>query len=64
MPKFENDARKVVARLRHEGWMVEHGKEHDICRHPRMPGLRIVVPRHRRLSPGVGHDIAKRAGWI
>lgn len=60
---FETKTRKIIARLEKEGWMIEHGKEHGIFRNPNFPQLRIVVPRHRELSPGVARDIAKKAGW-
>jgi predicted RNA binding protein YcfA (HicA-like mRNA interferase family) len=60
---FETKTRKIIARLEKEVWLIEHGKEHDIFRHPNFPQLRIVVPRHRELSPGVARDIAKKAGW-
>jgi hypothetical protein len=30
----------------------------------RKQGARIVVPRHRTLSPGVARVIAKVAGWL
>jgi predicted RNA binding protein YcfA (HicA-like mRNA interferase family) len=60
---FETKTRKIIARLEKEGWAIEHGKEHDIFRNPNFAQLRIVVPRHRELSPGVARDIAKKAGW-
>jgi hypothetical protein len=53
---------KIVARLHREGWTERHGGEHDIFTHPGKPG-RIVVPRHRTLSPGVARAIAKQGGW-
>jgi predicted RNA binding protein YcfA (HicA-like mRNA interferase family) len=59
----ETRTRKIIARLESEGWSVEHGKEHDLFRNPNFPGVRLVVPRHRELSPGVARDIARRAGW-
>jgi predicted RNA binding protein YcfA (HicA-like mRNA interferase family) len=64
MATIETNTRKIIARLEREGWVVERGKEHDIFRNPGVQGLRIVVPRHRALSPGVARDIAKKAGWI
>ena len=62
MPKFETDRTKVTARLAREGWIVRHGGDHDVHKHPARPG-RIIVPRHRTLSPGVARAIAKAAGW-
>jgi predicted RNA binding protein YcfA (HicA-like mRNA interferase family) len=63
MPVIETNTRKIIARLEREGWLVEHGKEHDIFRNPALPQIRIAVPRHRELSIGVARDIAKKAQW-
>ena len=63
MAAIETSTRKIAARLEREGWLSEHGKEHDIFRNPDFPTLRIVLPRHRAVSPGVARDIAKKAGW-
>jgi len=62
MPKPETNRAKLVARLERDGWGVRHGSSHDVYKHPLRPG-RIVVPRHRELSPGVARAIAKAAGW-
>ncbi|MEJ1967297.1 MAG: type II toxin-antitoxin system HicA family toxin [Rhizomicrobium sp.] len=35
---------------------------HDLFKHPARPG-RIVLPRHRSISPGVVRAVAKQAGW-
>ena len=40
-----------------------HGGEHDIYKHTAKRG-RIVLPRHKVLSPGVARAIAKEAGWL
>jgi len=48
--------------LKREGWIERHGGSHDVFKHPTKPG-RIVVPRHRTLSPGVARAIAQQAGW-
>jgi len=64
MGNIETNTRKIVARLTRDGWTSEHGKEHDIFRHPTLPGVRIVIPRHRELSPGVARQIAKLAKWL
>ncbi len=63
MPKVETNRQKVVTRLKREGWIVTHGGTHDLYTNPERSG-RIVVPRHRTLSPGVARSIAKAAGWI
>ena len=60
----ETNRRKVVARLTRDGWSFVHGGEHDKFTYPNHPGVLIVVPRHRELSPGVAGSIAKQAGWL
>ena len=54
---------KIVARLMRDGWESRAGGKHDVFKHPRYKG-RIIIPRHRTLSPGVARAIAKQAGWI
>jgi predicted RNA binding protein YcfA (HicA-like mRNA interferase family) len=62
MPGPETSRAKIVARLERDGWQARAGGRHDVFKHPRRPG-RIIVPRHRALSPGVARAIAKEAGW-
>lgn len=62
MPPPELIRAEVVRRLEAEGWLNEGGGKHDLFRHPGRKGV-IIVPRHRRLSPGVARSIAKAAGW-
>jgi predicted RNA binding protein YcfA (HicA-like mRNA interferase family) len=61
---IETNTRKIVARLRREGWCKVQSGRHDKFEHPDRPDLTLIVPRHRELSPGVARDIAKKAGWI
>ncbi len=63
MPASETNTRKVIARLEREGWINHGGGKHDVFRHPERAEM-IVVPRHRKQSPGVARSIAKSAGWI
>lgn len=63
MRKPETSRQKVISRLAREGWMVRHGGDHDVYKHPAKPG-RIVVPHHTTLSNGVARVIAKQAGWL
>jgi predicted RNA binding protein YcfA (HicA-like mRNA interferase family) len=63
MANVETNRRKVVARLEREGWTCTHGAAHDLYAKPGLRGVRITVPRHRTLSPGVARAIAKAAGW-
>jgi len=60
---LETNRTKVIARLQREGWQLRHGGKHDVYQHPQWPDRAIVVPRHRRLSPGVVRSISRAAGW-
>jgi len=62
MPALETNTRKIVARLEREDWVSVGGKRHEVFKHPRKSG-RVVVPRHREVSPFVAREIAKSAGW-
>jgi hypothetical protein len=63
MGKPETDRSKIVNRLRSEGWINEGGAKHDKYANPAKPGVKIMVPRHNPLTPGVARNIAKAAGW-
>lgn len=63
MPVFETDRKKIVARLKSEGWLLEGGSKHDKFFRPDRPGIKIMVPRHKTLTPGVARSIAKGTGW-
>lgn len=61
MPRFEDDRRKIIARLEADGWTNIDGKEHDNFV---KPGQRMIqVPRHRTVTKGVARSISKAAGW-
>ena len=62
MSANETNTRKVIARLKAEGWSEAGGGKHDKFEHPDRPET-IVIPRHKALSPGVARSIAKLAGW-
>ncbi len=64
MPSIETDTRKIIGRLRKDGWIGIRGAKHDKFEHPERPDVLMVVPRHKRQSPGVARSIAKLAGWI
>jgi predicted RNA binding protein YcfA (HicA-like mRNA interferase family) len=59
----ETNRNKIVRRLERDGWLNRGGGSHDVFTHPSRPGVIIVVPRHRELSPGVYRQIAKQADW-
>jgi predicted RNA binding protein YcfA (HicA-like mRNA interferase family) len=61
-PTLETNRSKVAARLLREGWEVRHGRDHDVYKHSTRSG-RIILPRHRTLSPGVARAVAKQARW-
>lgn len=59
----ETNRTKIVSRLAGEGWVSEGGAKHEKFAHPGKRGVKIMVPRHKMLSPGVARNIAKAAGW-
>lgn len=63
MPQVETNTKKIVQRLKRDGWRNMGGGSHDKFEHPTR-GAIIVVPRHREQSIGVARSIAKSAGWI
>jgi predicted RNA binding protein YcfA (HicA-like mRNA interferase family) len=64
MAAIETNTRKVVRRLEREGWVNVGGGKHDKFDHPANPGVTIMVPRHRELTPRVARSIANSAGWL
>lgn len=57
----ETSTAKIKARLEREGWILIGGAKHDKYRKPGHPT--IMVPRHRKVTPGVARTIARAAGW-
>jgi predicted RNA binding protein YcfA (HicA-like mRNA interferase family) len=64
MPTFELETRKILARLRKDGWIGVGGSKHDKFEHVGRPDVLIIVPRHKQQSLGVARSIARLAGWI
>ena len=64
MPKAETNTKRVTDRLNRDGWFSEGGANHEKFAHPERPGIKIMVPRHRTLTPGVARSIARAAGWM
>ena len=64
MPKADISTRRILDRLLAEGWIIEGGSKHTKLFHPDRPGIKIMMPRHKIQSIGVGRAIAKDAGWI
>jgi predicted RNA binding protein YcfA (HicA-like mRNA interferase family) len=63
MPQVETSTRKIVARLKAEGWIAAGGTKHHKFEHPDKRE-KIIVPRRKTLSPGVARQIARIAGWL
>jgi predicted RNA binding protein YcfA (HicA-like mRNA interferase family) len=63
MAGAETNTRKILRRLKREGWVEVPGGKHDKFAHPSRPGVLIIVPRHKEQSPGVARSIAKDARW-
>jgi predicted RNA binding protein YcfA (HicA-like mRNA interferase family) len=64
LPSIEIETRKIIARLRREGWIDVGGSKHDKFEHPDRRDVLMIVPRHKQQSLGVARSIAKLAGWI
>ncbi len=64
MTKVETNVRKVIERLKMDGWTNIGGGSHDRFVRKDRPEIMIVIPRHRELSSGVARSIAKAAGWL
>jgi predicted RNA binding protein YcfA (HicA-like mRNA interferase family) len=47
MAKVELNTRKVMARLKSEGWISRGGANHEVFVHPERPETMIPVPCHR-----------------
>jgi predicted RNase H-like HicB family nuclease len=47
-----------------EGWARDGGTKHEKFPPPSLPGIKIMMPRHRGLTPGVARSIASAAGRI
>jgi hypothetical protein len=56
MAKVETDRGRILARLRREGWVAEQGSKHDKFGRTKSPGVKIMMPRHKTLTPGVARS--------
>ena len=62
MPDFERNSRKIIKRLKSEGWheVAVVGSHYKFAR----GSERVTVPHPRKdISPGVARQIARVAGW-
>ena len=61
--KIERDSRKIIKRLKAEGWELRatRGSHHQFTKGPH----RLTVPHPKKdLPPGLARAIAKAAGWL
>lgn len=61
---METDSRKLIARLKRDGWeLVAVRGDHHQFKHPAKPG-RVTVPHpNKNLKTGTLHSIYRQAGW-
>ena len=64
MASIETNTRKIIARLKREGWIEAGGSKHAKFEHPEKPGRAVIVPRHSVQNTGTARSIARAAGWI
>ena len=55
--------RELEKKLLKAGWVIIHGKAHDLAINPQKPGVKIPIPRHTGDIPiGTAKSILKDAG--
>jgi len=55
--------RELEQKLLKAGWVITHGKAHDLATNPQRPGVKIPIPRHTGDIPvGTAKSILKDAG--
>jgi len=55
--------RELEQKLRKAGWVITHGKAHDLATNPQKPGVKIPIHRHSGDIPiGTLKSILKDAG--
>ena len=55
--------RELIRLLRQNGWELQEGKHHSMATNPRVPGVKIPIPRHKGDIPiGTVNSILKDAG--
>jgi predicted RNA binding protein YcfA (HicA-like mRNA interferase family) len=54
---------EIEKKLRRAGWVITHGKAHDMAESADKPGVKIPIPRHKGdIPPGTAAAILKSAG--
>lgn len=46
------------------GFIIKHGGNHDVVKHPEFPQLRATLPRHRELAKGYVEFAVKLIGTL
>jgi predicted RNA binding protein YcfA (HicA-like mRNA interferase family) len=55
--------RELEKKLLKAGWIITHGKAHDLAINLQRPGVKIPIPRHTKDIPnGTVKSILKSAG--
>lgn len=64
MPEESRDTKKVMARLRKEGWIERGGKgDHVNFFKPEKPYLITIDTGKKELAKPIYNKVAKMAGW-
>jgi predicted RNA binding protein YcfA (HicA-like mRNA interferase family) len=54
---------QIEKKLKKSGWIIIHGKAHNLANNPAKPGIKIPIPRHKGDIPlGTAKAILKAAG--
>lgn len=48
--------------LKKAGWVITHGGNHDLAKHPQKPGVSIPLPRHKEVNEYTARSILSSAG--
>ncbi len=64
MARVETNTRRIIMRLRAEGWYRIGGSKHEVYGHSGRPNLFVVLSRQKEQSVGVARATARTAGWI
>jgi len=55
--------RDLIRKLTKSGWVITHGKAHDLATNQKKPGVKIPIPRHSGDIPiGTVKSIMRDAG--
>lgn len=59
---INTNRRGLTNMVKERGWSYERaGGQHDIYGHPDFPQVKIAIPRHDKISPGVATKIDKQS---